>query len=188
MSVSDDFNRADAATLGANWTDINLGNQIVGNSCRGENNGAYNASIYSGSSWDDDHGSEATIIDGTPDPADCGPLVRGAAGPDYYYGMWHATGLRRIYRFDDGSATLLANFDGTVAEGDVILLTATGSTLEYFRNAGSLGTTSDGTYGSGSPGVVVNGDTTVGGIASWVGTGEVAGGGNRRRRVILGAA
>jgi hypothetical protein len=192
MSVSDDFNRADAANLGANWTELTNGAKIVSNRAVGDDGSyTYQWVYWSANTWNNNQSSQCVV--GTTGTAwDEGPVVRVAAGVDGYLAMCHSSGFRRIYRRDDGSFTLLANFDGAVASGDTIKLDANGSTLEYFRNAGSLGTTSDATYASGAAGISVsNVEGTNDYVDEWVGTGEVAGGGggNRRRRAIIcGAA
>src|SRR5690348_1344219 len=46
QSFSDDFNRANAATLGANWTDINGGMQIASNAGSNENTTTYDSAVW----------------------------------------------------------------------------------------------------------------------------------------------
>lgn len=177
MSLSDDFNRADANDLGANWTDLTGGMRIVSNTARSENAGAYNWSYWSANSWNADQTSQITYI-GSPD---CGPIVRAAdaaGGGDGYMLMTHATNGFRIYRRDNGGFTLLQDIGNSVANSDTSKLEITGSTLKAYKNGAQIGTDqSDGTYSSGSAGIYNVGDTSVTGVDDWVGTGEVAGGG-----------
>lgn len=181
--VSDDFNRADAADLGANWTPISGSCEIVSMSggvnagVRGASGGTYDWEVWAGNSWNADHSSQVTVRSGFQD---CGAIVRAAAGPDGYMAMAHFILGRRIYRRDDGSFTLLSDLGGTVNAGDTIKLDATGTTLDYIHNGSSAGTTTDSTYSGGSAGLYATDQHVLGGthpeIDDWVGTGEVAGG------------
>jgi hypothetical protein len=182
MTVTDNFNRADAATLGSNWTELNNGGKIVSNTARGDAGSyTYQWVLWSANTWNGDHSSQCVVggSGGTP-VWDEGPIVRAAdsGGIDGYYSMNHSSSLRRIYRRDNGSFTLLRNDDGTVAVGDTVKLTVTGTTLEHFRNGSSLGTTTDATYSSGSAGISMSSVDANAYVDDWEGTGEVAAGGS----------
>lgn len=172
---SDNFTRANSGTLGANWTDIAYGHQIVSNTCRGVTAGQYNLSIWTANSWNANHDSQITLLASW---VSVGPIVRAAnnGGADGYLGMAHRGGnYRRIYRIDNGSLTQIAADDGTLTAGDTIRLEALGSSINYYQNGGAaLIITPDATYGSGSPGVNVVGDSSVVGLGDWVGTGEIS--------------
>lgn len=176
--LTDDFNRADSADLGANWSTIGSG------SCRILDNGAYGGSgvvtydweVWSANSWNDDQDSQVTL----GGSVDRGVIVRAAAGPDGYMAMAHSSVGMRIYRRDNGSFTLLQDIGGTVTAGDEIKLAIAGSTLKYYQNGVQQGTDqSDSTYASGSAGIYATnqGNGVNPEIDDWVGNGEVGGGG-----------
>ena len=171
MSVSDDMNRPDNASLGANWTNIRNAPRITSNAVRGNTGGAYSLAYWSANTFNNDQSASITL---PASWAEAGPIVRFTGADSGYTAMAHASNLRRIYRVDSGSYNLLANYDGTLASSDTIKLDVSGTTLDYRRNGSSLGTTTDATYSSGSAGLYVFGDTTVIGCDNWTGTGEVA--------------
>jgi hypothetical protein len=184
MAVSDNFNRADNASVGANWSGLNSATaKVAGNRARGNATSYdYQWIVWTANTWNATQTSECEVGNSVnPSNAfDEGPIVRAAAGPDGYYAMLHSSSLRRIYRRDDGAFTVLQNMDGTVASGDTIKLEITGSTLKYFRNGAQVGSDQvDSTYSSGSAGFCVSSATGTGYedyIDNWVGTGEVVAG------------
>jgi hypothetical protein len=193
MAVTDDFDRADSATLGANWTELDSGVGIANNRALGtQTSYTYQWAVYSGISWNDDHTSQCVVGAASGTTFDDGPIVRAASvgGTDGYYAMYHGGGLRRLYRRDNGGFSLLQNMDAAVSSGQTIKLEATGSTLKYFVAGGQIGTDQgDGTYATGRPGICLS---SAGGwqaspgagydyVDDWEGTGEVT-----ARRFILG--
>lgn len=179
MSVSDDFNRADAATLGANWTDLAGGMRIVSNAARGENASSYDVAIWSANTFNAAHSSQAVIVSGFADIALYVRASGSGASCVGYHAMVHGSVGMRIYRRDSGpSFTLLADLGGAVTAADIIKLDVNSTTtLEYYKNGASQGNTTDGTYSSGSAGICSAGATGDPAWDDWVGTGEVGGGG-----------
>lgn len=176
MSVTDSFNRADAATLGVNWTVLTgVDFAIASNTPRiGGPGGAYNWSIYTGVSWQSDQSSQAVL---QADHGDVGLLVNAgdaAGGGDGYMAMAHPTFGMRIYRRDNGSFTLLNDIGGSVSPGDVIKLARSGNILTYYKNDVSQGTADDVTYLGGHPGISAAGVENQKSWDDWVGTGELS--------------
>ena len=188
MAVSDDFNRADDTSLGANWTDLLGGMRVISNSAHGETNGVYDVSVWSANSWNANQSSQAVVKTGFVDIALYVRASGSGAAMTGYHAMAHNSVGMRIYRVDAGpSYTLLNDIAGTVSAGDTIKFDASGSTLTYYKNAASQGTASDSTYGTGSAGISSGSDTSVPAWDDWTGTGEVvAGGGTVGKLLLLG--
>src|SRR3954468_24167 len=86
--VTDDFNRADTGTLGANWTNA-FGNGFQISSNRASSlawGGGGELSVYTGASWTggNDHYSEAAIIT-KASAKDASIVARGATGAETGY-------------------------------------------------------------------------------------------------------
>lgn len=167
MSVSDNFNRADGG-LGSNWTTIEGTPEVVSNKVGSSAGGAYNAAYWSGNTWNADQTSEIVLA-----VADLylAPIVRGGSGPTYYGYFNNGNTIKRVA----GADTSIISGGGTTTLNDVMKITATGTTIEIFKNGVSQGSVTDSAIASGSAGVATYG--TVGRGDDWVGTGEVAGGG-----------
>lgn len=175
-SVLDTYDRADNASLGANWTnaiftgDLSariVSNQKGGNSDTADNyNSAYwnvstfgpNCEIYETISVEGFGGTfgggrefmaRLTGLDGTPS----GYSTFGNGNGDSTWG---------IYRYDNGVATLLgATITQAIVDGDAVGIEVNGSTITlYFKAAAgswtSLGTRTDSTYtGAGNIGAIL---------------------------------
>lgn len=149
--AADDFNRADAATLGANWTDVIGGCSIITNRC-GFDASTHNIASYSAETWNPNQEVQATVV-GTA--MDCGPAVRiSATGGGQCYFLVARPGDLRILMFSGGNSYTLVLDCGVVpASGDVLKLTVDGTTLTAFRNGSQVGTATDNTIASGSAGI-----------------------------------
>lgn len=187
--VSDNFDRADNADLGANWGGVSGNCEIVSKvstvnaGVRGAGGGStYDWEVWTANAWNATQSSQVTLRTGI---VDAGPIVlaENDGGADGYMAMAHHTLGMRIYRRDNGGFTLLTDIGGSVAAADVIKLDYNAGTLTYSKGGASQGTASDSTYGAngGSAGIYgtdqSNDSATAPEIDDWVGTGEVAGGG-----------
>lgn len=172
MSVSDNFNRADAATLGANWTnDQGSGFGISSNQAQPKTAANYGSAFWSANSFNNDHSSEFTCASANLYPA---VGVRMSSGSNWYAYFAH----REVQKAVGGSVTLMGTFTNTFGSGDVAKLTATGTTLEGFKNGASQGTLTDASLSTGAPGLVAYDNATL--MDDWTGTGEISGPGVSR--------
>lgn len=177
MSVSDNFNRADAGTLGANWTQLEGQLGIVSNWAGGTAApGGYQWAVYSGTTWGADQSSE---IKNDRVAGGAGPIVRAQAGVSGYFLLCNV-GPCYIYRRDSGSFTLLQTLGASAVNGDTLKLEITGTTLRAYKNGVQIGTDQDATASGGaitggSPGIAADSQGGAGGdlLDDWIGTGEV---------------
>lgn len=130
-SISDDFNRANAGTLGANWTDYAIGTalSIVSNTCRPAA-AAANAASRHNTTLAVPHWARATVTHGTGDNL-AGVAVRCDTGAfTQYFGGIDRTGgvvTSVIYQLTAGALVVLAQSAYTATTG-VVTLYATGTT------------------------------------------------------------
>lgn len=174
MSVSDSFNRVDAGDLGGNWAEITHGMQIIGAKAYGVVNFVYQWCYYSGVSWGNDHSSQATATVAGGTQMGVTVRTRNSSGNTGYVLMC-SPAFRHLYRYDSGVGTLLQDYGGALANGDVLKLEAVGTTLKAYVNGLQIGTDqTDATYATGgAPGIFMLGDAAGGdALDSWVGTGE----------------
>jgi len=152
MAVSDNFNRADNPSLGANWTMVNGTIEILSNQAHGSTDGADNFAAYTGVSFANDHYAEVSIPVGSASTFK-GPAVRlsgsGASRNAYFFNSGSGPG---IYKQVSGTQTFLVA--GTApASGDIVRLEVIGTTLNYYLNGTLNATTTDGSLASGSAGI-----------------------------------
>lgn len=144
----DTFTRADSASLGANWTDIQGTNGIVSNEASGKTGSVYNISKWNAGAAAAAQWSEVkiggTFSAGT---SQCGCVTRGAGTTAYDgYLLWTNGGANRIYRLDAGAFNLVADLGGAAASGDTFRLDSNGNTHTILKNTVSQGSGSDSTY------------------------------------------
>ena len=152
MTLRDDFNRADNASLGANWTAVIGTNpyDVFSNTARCNGASAENASIYTPFTPSNDQWAEATVAAQSND-AYIGPIVRGST--NNYYIFYGDPNNRAIYRLVSGTATNLASSASGFAINDVLRLEVEGTTLRAYIN-GSLWTSlTDSSLASGNAGI-----------------------------------
>jgi len=153
LPATDNFNRADAGTLGANWTDQLNGYSIHVNAAEPETGSADNAAYWSADSFGADHYSQiklTTIQDG-------GPTVRiagvGAGTVDGYLLSCQAAATT-IQRLDNDTGTILQSGLAVFSNGDTAKLQIVGTTLKAYKNGAQIGSDqADATYASGSAGM-----------------------------------
>lgn len=154
--ATDDFNRANSSTLGANWTAQSgvssmsiLSNQadVV------DNRGNY----YSNATWPNDHWSQATILT-TANILHASVRVRCATAADTYYnGGANPTDFgnknRRIWKTVAGTRTSLGSQATDVVANDVIYLEAQGTALVFKVNGTTVVSVTDSSIASGNAGL-----------------------------------
>lgn len=167
--ATDNFNRADAANLGANWSDsvesiANAANaDIVSNQAVNDldhdNDNFWNANSFANNQY-----SQITVktIDSGTD-AFSGVLVRGNAS-DYVFAQMNKFSARyQMYWYNGGAYTSLGTYDVVPAVNDVLRLEAIGTTFNFYLNGILRITATNGSApSSGSPGFIVSGSTDAG--------------------------
>ena len=158
--VLDTFDRADAATLGANWTDFINGWSIASNLAAAEVNAADNATLWSASTFGPDCEGYVEVPTKPPTDRNIGIWIRctttDVATIDGYIaviGVASDTDVQQFYRFDNYAFTQLgANVTDEFAAGESLGAEMIGSTLALYNKVGGtwtqLATRTDTTYGA----------------------------------------
>jgi hypothetical protein len=184
--ASDTFNRANAPTLGINWTPLvgvstNVALQIVSDQVEST---ALSPDIgkemyYGGLNWTPDQYSQAQIVTATGSGYE-GPAVRMTSNDTHYACVVYNTGAGNsavsILLDNAGTySTLASSTAATVAPGDTIRCTVQGTTLTMTDQTSSttLLTASDSTIPSGYPGLVDSAGS--GAVTNYVMAGWTAG-------------
>lgn len=156
--ATDNFNRADGA-LGASWTTAyNGGFLVYSNAARsnGSNNDA--CAFYSAATFADNQYAKATVVAApTAHYYALGVATRASGTTNYLYIGLRDNNERYLARCNNGTATALQHYTGAgIAVNDIMQLDSDGSLHSPFLNGvadTSLGTSTDSTYASGSPGL-----------------------------------
>jgi hypothetical protein len=149
---TDDFNRANGG-LGANWTTTFNALAIVSNEVHGSTAGDQSSGCWSADAFLADQYSQVKAVNLSDGG---GPCVRSnlvVAGT--FYTLYVQDGATaRIYEVTAGSfAALGADFDPGASAGNVVKLSATGTSLEAFTEGTSKATRTDGSITIGRPGI-----------------------------------
>jgi hypothetical protein len=184
--ATDNFNRADSASLGGNWTEISYNGTtpwaIASNQASGSTSaGTVPISYYSNATFPDDQYGQM-VLKTIADAKGAGPIVR-ASGTDqnsmtFYFAEYGAV-EGRYFAVVSGGFTLLGNGAPAGAANDLIYLSAVGSTIVVKRNATQDFTTTDTTVTTGPPGMWAQNQTGAAGLSAvddWEG-GDFSGGG-----------
>jgi len=131
-SFSDDFNRADSSSLGANWVEVSGDWSIVSNQL---SPGAAGGTIIlraAGAMASDDHSAQVTIAATTA--ASHGVWCRGSSNLSSGY-LWRNDGSTwDLFSVVGGSFTLIGTYAAAAAPGDVAKVQAVGSTIKAYVN------------------------------------------------------
>lgn len=179
-SASDSFTRSDAGTLGANWTAITAGMQIVSNRAVPNGTGAvtqHQISWYNATSFASDHYSEVVVDSSIGNIG--GAVVRAQAGGSSY-GLFCRPGLGTtlIGIFNNvGSFTTLQDMGVAAIDGRTQRLWIQGSTLRWYENGTQIGPdVTDSTLTGGQPGIFGRFDNVLR-LDDWAAA-DIAGGGS----------
>jgi hypothetical protein len=136
--ATDNFNRANAGNLGANWTDIDAGLEIISNEAQ-KSSGTEGSSRYTAVSFPDDQWAQVTVGSAVDSESDegVGPVVRGQAGGDWITLQSNAV-ESRVYKRIGGGYTQLGSDGPSVASGDVLYLEIQGTTIIAKKNGSSI--------------------------------------------------
>lgn len=164
--ATDDFNRADAGTLGANWTAKRHNPGIFSNQVDVTVASDENISRYSGVAWPNDQWAQATCVVGAAATRvqAVGIRLEAAASRQGYYGGHDrfntGDGARRIWKWVGATWTSLASESINIAASDVIYVEVQGSTLKLFVNGVERLSSTDTSLTLGQAGMIV-GDAAV---------------------------
>lgn len=198
VAVSDDFNRGDSSTLGANWSEDTGDWEIVGNTLQfveNATNDGYKVRWVGTALSSNDYYVEADV-DTTNSTACSGVGVRmtagtGDANSDGYAYLFCSADFSYIVRFDNSALTTLVTC-GAVAAGAAFLntrLRVAGTTLTGTRDGAADCNITDATYATGAPGAWMDdfGTADAEVFDNWSADDEVAGGGATPTITLLGA-
>jgi hypothetical protein len=133
-SFADNFNRADGG-LGSNWTNVLNSNSIVSNQVAGYNSNAWGVSVWATACDTDDNFSQVTFADyGTA--AYPSVLCRASSSANTHYVLFynHPSAEIVLRRVVAGVETGLGTYSYTKSNGDVLKITAEGSTITAYLN------------------------------------------------------
>jgi hypothetical protein len=155
----DDFNRADAGTLGANWTDLQGSIDIVSNQAKTTAAGLERA-YYTAASAPDNQYSQV-VAAGVGTNGFQGPMVRASdvfvlnTSGNAYFLVWSSSGAAQgLYKLANGVTSLLQSITGSLSANDLLKIVANSNVIQCFKNGTQLGTDqTDGSLSSGSPGI-----------------------------------
>lgn len=157
---SDDFNRADAATLGANWTNdagASGGWQIATNRATQINLVAIQTAYLSSWTGGNDQYAETQMV--TLAGGWFGPVVRASTNTTGYVAAVFALGSAAnivVVSFIAGASTTVGTVSTTVNANDVVRLEAQGTTIRVKLNGVQIFSQTDATIASGSPGLMTD--------------------------------
>jgi hypothetical protein len=185
VNATDSFNRANQNPIGSPWTaldPVHLGTgQILNNQFESSVVGSSD-SIYAGSSWPNDQGSQITIaaLNGS---SYIGIDLRGqnigtASGKAYrcYVGPGSTSDNNipwAIQLYNAGSFNQLASgtLSGGIRAGDTLEADVVGTTITFYHSGISFGTVTDTNLSSGQPGLLTapSGSTVNSAVSTWSG-------------------
>jgi hypothetical protein len=169
-TVSDDFNRANAGSLGANWTTgTDAGGYGISSNTAIGLTGGRNTVFWSANTFNATQSSKFAVITGN---FNYGPAVRVADDDDDCYYVFYDNTNMAIWKMVNGGFTKLsADFAcGSLTTGQTLELTVDGSDLAMLLDDVEVGTASDGDLAAGYAGILGNG---TGALDNWSATGTV---------------
>lgn len=158
LPAQDNFNRADAGNLGANWTEMAPATghmTIASNLCSDTVAGFFAMAYWNADSAPNDQYAFVTrILFGG---GYAGLTLRLSGSPDsgngYAVLVNDSTNQIRIYKITAGVATQVTNDSISFVSGQVMRGEVTGSTIKAIYNGALIQSTVDASYGSGQWGV-----------------------------------
>lgn len=175
-TTSDDFNRANSPTLGANWTATVSGMSVSGNTAVPTGGVDHRFAYYSGASWNSTHSSQAVFYGSMG--AEMELTVRHQSNGDLYLlEVNSGSNAIRIKKNISGSFTTLRDFGVGPTSGHTYKLEVSGTTLRAYDNGVQIGTDlADSTLSGGAPGIGGNAYAP-GAWDDWLGVGVSGTGG-----------
>lgn len=150
LPASDNFNRANGAPLGSNWTPVTNMWQVVAATHAAPNNFGYSEEYWSADAFSSDH--YASVVNITV--SDGGPAVRVQSGPKSYIFDIKPGNNTTILKDNAGSFTNLQTGLTTPAVNDICYIEAVGTTIKLKVNGTQLGTdATDASHTGGAAGL-----------------------------------
>jgi hypothetical protein len=138
MAITDDFNRSDAGSLGANWVNLNGGGQIVSNAARPTTQNIKNVVRRAESSFPAAQYAQAKIevISGA-EPCQGGLVVRAQDASNYYFCIIGTTSME-LRKYVAAAETFLADWANafTAATFYTTKIEAIGTTIKVYVDTG----------------------------------------------------
>lgn len=144
--VTDDFNRADNASLGANWTTISgtVALRILTNQCSSVGTGGVQTGVYTGAGWTggQDQWAEFKVVTKNA-TADGGPACRMSTSAQTFFicdintadvAALGASMTIDVFRVLAGVFTSIAQATLVINSGDILRCEAEGTTIRGFVN------------------------------------------------------
>lgn len=162
---TDDFNRADSGTLGANWTNVDAGFVVASNTAKASTAGL-NSVIVTSVSFPADQWAQITLgaTVSTNSDEGYGLVLRGAAGGDLYF-LHVSTVDSHFYSRVGGTYNDISGAQTGGTTGDVFYAEIQGTTIIVKKNGSQIWTSTDSAISSGAPGLwgdsgggLINGD------------------------------
>lgn len=152
--ASDNFNRANAANLGANWTVPGIDNPIPISSNVCTQATFPGIEYYSAATWPNDQWAQMTIVSpSSTSDAGMGPAVRVTSGGDLYFAQATTSEVRLYKRITNGYTQLGTDGAG-ISAGDVVYIEAQGTSLLVKVNGATVvGPVTDSALASGNAGI-----------------------------------
>ncbi len=159
VTFSDDFNRADSATLGASWAHATgFGDiKIVANTARATTDSAYSIDLYQTATNTNNQFVQWTVtFSGSGGYLD-GYLRADSSLANAYFCLISNGGspTTAIYKTVTTTTTQLTSNATTWTTGDVAKCTVSGTTITLFKNGSSVATATDSAVASGSIGLAI---------------------------------
>lgn len=170
--ATDNFNRADSATLGANWTTCNGDDgsphelKIVSNQITPTSGPVDNISRRTAEIFDLNHYSQITLTNISSD-THMGVTVRSSLDNCYMGQLRNISSVLRITKKTGVTYTTLTENTVTVANGDIIRLEVFSKKLSIYYNNVLINSVFDGSFTTGVPGIVA--DQTTDTLDDWEG-------------------
>lgn len=168
LPATDNFNRSDEnLDVSANWTQIHDGDaRVVSNQCNGASTNSDCVTKWVSDTFDDDQYSQAEFVSSakTYAYAGIGARLTGAATASCDGYVFGATSTQvRLYRYDNGTKTSLADTSRVVTSGNVLKIETSGTDIDCYDEATGVLSITDSTYSSGVAGVwhTNNNDTLI---------------------------
>lgn len=175
LPASDDFNRANNTTLGANWTLVKGLFGINTNAAYSRSAGADTLARWNADTFGNDQYAQVTISVLSVDNIAVGVACRldtGGAETGYFAYAFRNVSPNvdvELAKYVAGVYTTISTTSG-FAVGDVLRLEVEGTTLRLYRNGSLVDTRTDSSIASGAAGVSGFGNSTSGRMDDWSGS------------------
>jgi hypothetical protein len=131
-TFTDDFNRSDSSSLGANWVEVSGDWSIISNQLSSGNAGGTIILRAAGTMASNDHSAQITVT--ATAAVSHGVWCRGNSNISQGY-LWRNDGTSwNLFSVVGGSFTSIGSFAGAAVAGDVAKVQAVGSTIKGYVN------------------------------------------------------